>query len=87
MEDSKFQTGDRIRATVTVGAEEVNDAVGTIIDIDFHDYAVRFDEYIGGHTCDGLCEDGYGWWVYEEHMIVLNNPLPDIDIPSEIDLI
>ena len=30
---------------------------------------VSFDKYIGGHSCDGTCEGGHGWYVPVQYLV------------------
>lgn len=38
---------------------------------------VRWESNVNGHTCDGNCSDGYGWYVYAKY-------LKFADLPSTI---
>lgn len=57
---TKFKVGDRVKCIGTtikgygkVGTvRRTGDSVG-----------VEFDENVDGHTLDGCCEKGYGWWI------------------------
>ena len=51
-------------------------------------YQVRWDDYIGGHECGGLCDKGYGWNVYGNEIEPFDDTPCDIEIEfdaSELD--
>ena len=66
-----FQIGDRVEAIVDFPADntKIKRAMrGTICD--FADgcnppIGIRWDEHINGHHCNGHCEYGYGWYVFD----------------------
>lgn len=69
----KFNVGDRVRVCKVEKYDSVSvGECGTVVKINPRNvtYGVRFDErdLIGKHNCDGLCEDGYGWWC-DENML------------------
>lgn len=45
-------------------------------------YGIEWDiDFIGGHDCDGLAKDGYGWFVYAyEIEFVPSDNETDVDI-------
>ena len=47
---------------------------------DYKSIAVHFDEINWGHTCDGLCEPGKGWFCGEEELKPSDKCLPKIKI-------
>ncbi len=69
---SKFKIGDRVIVNGEISGIFFNNVKGTIIvtkkrkdnTIIIHDYGVRFDkpnpQY---HSCEGLCEQSYGFFV------------------------
>ena len=57
---TKFKIGDRVKC---IGiAFKCYGKLGTIRQIG-GSVGVEFDENVDGHTLDGCCEDGHGWWV------------------------
>lgn len=67
---SKLEVGQRIRM-VTDFCSAKEGMTGTIIEVkyDFGELGVRFDKaFVGGHTCGGKCEDGFGQWVKPFHI-------------------
>ena len=34
---------------------------------------VAFDEYVSGHSCDGRCEYGYGWYMPSIDLIPIDS--------------
>lgn len=71
-----FQIGTRVRW---------NSWEGTILSVRGSWYGVAFDENIGGHSLDGLCQDGHGLFVQQDF---LECELPDdFDIPDDMGLL
>ena len=72
-----FKTGDRVVCKNTdglSGAPKIKGAVGTVIDasVNAPPLAVRFDEHNENlHSCLGRCENGHGYWCYEENLELL----------------
>ena len=67
----KFNVGDRVRVCYTTEYDNVSvGECGTVVSADqcAAVYGVRFDERDIDlkHSCEGLCEDGYGWWCDED---------------------
>ncbi len=59
----KLKKGDKIK--------DIRQGIGTIIGKadEVGLYPIKFDEKFElGHTCSGLCKDGYGRWIHEEHL-------------------
>ena len=47
-----------------------------------YNYGVEWDiDFPGGHDCDGLAEDGHGWFIYESEIA----PVPQED-ESDVDI-
>ena len=70
-----FHQGDRVYLLVdypddnhALPAMSVGTVVGDDSSVGFT--SVRWDNEIGGHDCDGLCEWGHGWNV-SRHSLVL----------------
>ncbi len=55
--------GKREGTVLVVNDEEENP--GKLIGVQFTDF------HPVGHTCDGLCEKGFGWWTRPEYVAVL----------------
>lgn len=62
-----FKVGDRVRCVESFGNDKIVGKLGTIIakGIGSASWGVFFDKYINGHSLDGKCEAGYGWWIPE----------------------
>jgi len=57
---TKFKIGDRVKG---IGAQsKCYGKLGTIRQIG-GSVGVEFDENVDGHTLDGCCKNGHGWWV------------------------
>lgn len=62
---NNFKTGDRV---VFIGdVDSIKGKVGTVIDTNMYVY-VEFDDYIGGHSLDGRCKLGHGWYCSFSHL-------------------
>ena len=62
-----FRVGNRIRAIVDhpEGNHHIHEGdTGVVLASNSNYTKVRWDHDVHGHDCDGLCEDGYGWNVY-----------------------
>jgi len=55
-----FHIGDRVY--------EEKRGAGTVVCIDDcpPNIGVRFDEAVGGHSLNGCCEEGHGYWVFDD---------------------
>jgi len=68
---TKEDEGRRVLVNGEVAGELFNDSKGTIVYFfDFSDViGIRFDEYRANfHDCNGDCDKGHGWYVYEENI-------------------
>ncbi len=76
-----FEVGDRVECIVdypddneyirigclgTVCEELEDDLDG----LDDPSIGVCWDEYVGGHNCNGNCEHGYGWRVFASQLVL-----------------
>ena len=68
---TKFKIGARVIGIKDVNGKGLVGLKGTIL----HNYAfstaIKWDKDMGGHDCDGLCKDGYGWEVHNRHIRLL----------------
>lgn len=57
-----LKIGDRVVCVKDefMGANLINKK-GVIIIIEREFVGVKFDKHMDGHTCGGLCKNGYGW--------------------------
>lgn len=69
MEKHKFKVGDRVKVkkdTVTLNRRTVGKC-GTVKELLTDNYcSVEFDEFVGGHDCNGFAKDGHGWNCVED---------------------
>ena len=77
-----LQTGDRVECHYYDGIWDGE--LGTIVDIRENEpIAVRMDQYDAEkHTCNGLVEDGHGWYFYaDDELILIERPatIPNLD--------
>ena len=63
-----FKVGDRVRCVKSFGNADTVNELGTIVAKDDAPemYGVDFDKFIHGHSLDGKCVSGYGWWIPED---------------------
>lgn len=66
----EFKVGDRVKCIDSYSP--VYNKVGTVICIGAYEIGTEFDEFIGGHTCDGIGKDGHCWWIYEDDFLNKN---------------
>lgn len=64
MEKHKFKVGDRVKVKkdiVTFNRRTVGKC-GTVKELLTDNYcSVEFDEFVGGHDCNGFAKEGHGW--------------------------
>ena len=73
MEEMKFCVGDRVECLVNHPDKNENIVIGStgiVCDVDGYHIGVRWDDDVSGYACDGLCEDGHGWYM-DPHKIRL----------------
>ncbi|MGN0613574.1 MAG: hypothetical protein ACI4JB_06690 [Porcipelethomonas sp.] len=83
---AKFKVGDRVKCVRIVDDNKrVVGKIGTIVSIDIDDnrYAVVFDENVGGHSFEGLCEHYHGWWCGESCLVKVDDCNEKIVITSD----
>ena len=72
----RFQIGDRIEAVVDHidghGLLMTGDQGVIVYILPTGRLKVRWDRYIRGHDCGGLCDNGYGWNVQPEDVVLVN---------------
>lgn len=63
MGERAFKVGDRVIAISAFDEnEDIIGVTGTVVEvIGTTMCSVNYDYDIGGHTCDGKCNDGHGW--------------------------
>lgn len=68
----KFQVGDRVVVVNDQNSTCLNIGdVGTICyvpDDFFMSLGVESDRPSQGHSCDGRCREGHGWWIPSSHI-------------------
>lgn len=74
---SRFNIGDRVVSVVD--SPENNHRIyvgstGVVCRVGIERIAVEWDDYVGGHDCDGHCTDGHGWWVDTNNIEFDNSP-------------
>lgn len=71
-----FNVGDRVKFIYEPGfngGRLVAGSIGTVATSRANVFGnligVVWDECMGGHDLDGMCEYGYGWWLEEEYIV------------------
>ncbi len=65
----KFKVGDRVTYRCQgYGPDGQSGTVKIIKGRNDQPYGVGFDEAFSGHTIDGFCKDGHGWWCDEDYL-------------------
>lgn len=82
-----FMEGDRVRAIVYVGGHYIKDVLGTIAIVDGDEIGVAFDDDIGGHDLNGMCNDGHGWWLLAAGIEHVCENIPEFKPASISDLL
>jgi hypothetical protein len=87
-EKTEFKVGDRVKIVSTSRSTCSADigATGTLISIidGFPTHGVEFDEPIsGGHTCDGLAKDQFGYYLHPNELEKIEEPKTVMGMKSE----
>jgi len=70
----KFKIGDRVQC--------INKSIpgylktGTVRETGEGNVGVEFDEYMSGHTLQGQCKDGYGWYIEPKDLDIVLSTKP-----------
>lgn len=76
MEKHKFKVGDRVKVKkdiVTLNRRTVGKC-GTVKELLTDNYcSVEFDEFVGGHDCNGFAKEGHGWNHAEDALDLVKN--------------
>ena len=75
----KFSIGARVIAVKEWdGNLSIVGTIGTVVGYDyFGNVCVAYDEFVGGHTLNGLCQKGHGWRCPERclgHYVAASTP-------------
>jgi len=71
---TKFKIGDRVQC--------INKSIpgylktGTVRETGEGNVGVEFDEYMSGHTLQGQCKDGYGWYIEPKDLDIVLSTKP-----------
>jgi hypothetical protein len=78
----KFKVCDRVEIIEDIWPCEKGDR-GTIVNFNGDFVGINFDEYHPGmHTCTGNCEDGYGYYLFEHRLnLIESNPVEPAPAP------
>lgn len=76
-----FQVGDRVIAMKQCdGNESIVGLVGTVMNYSGEMVGVMFDDLISfGHNLNGGCENGYGWYVFDDVLQHYTDPEVSIE--------
>ena len=65
-----LSVGDRVKVLRNVSGRDVEGRYGIIVtELIGLDYGVEFEDWEGGHSCDGFGEEGKCLWVYPNDMV------------------
>ena len=78
IDKDKFKVGDRIRYTCERTYLPIYGKVGTIISTHNGGAGVQFDEYVGGHNCDGIGKLGYCYKLDVNNLEKIEDLLVDL---------
>jgi len=74
-----MKIGDRVIVNDRTCYNNLKGMAGVVCYKD-HNVAVEFYTPIrGGHTCGGICKDGYGWYLDKDEVSVLPHTLIDLE--------
>lgn len=68
----KFKIGDRVQCIAET--EPCYGLKGTVVDIEYNYYGVKWDGFNRGHNCHGILKDkdiAAGWYVYDKGLKLL----------------
>lgn len=70
-----FKIGDRVRCVESFANADTVGELGTVVakGDDPAMKGVAFDKFIHGHSLDGKCTAGYGWWIPEDMLEKVHN--------------
>lgn len=69
-----FKVGDRVICTKDSGEFKITGLTGTIMAISLRDtMCVEFDEFIDGHSCQGVTKVGHGLYVLKRNLQLLKD--------------
>ena len=74
-----FRVGDRVIAKYGIDDMIPKGETGVVSLCDDPSIGVVWDEFVGGHTLGGFCENGCGWWVLEDDIALLEEAESDIE--------
>lgn len=81
----QFQVGDRVRlicSEFSVGMSVGQ--TGTVREADEISIGVESDNHSNGHSLNGLCQNGHGWWIHSANLELIEeesveDELADLD--------
>jgi len=94
MQKQLYEVGDRVRLIINQSEEYLRlktGSLGTVCRVDFRDgidnyiVCVVWDQYVGGHTCGGLCPNGRGWNVWQYEIEPAEHVCGEIGEPTDAD--
>ena len=67
MKREDLKVGDRVKCIKKAERVEVG-MLGTITKVTATIFGIEWDDGIAGHSCDGTCENGKGWFVNKKNV-------------------
>ena len=71
----KFKVGDRIQCLSKDTRRYLK--TGTVVVPGIVNAGVEFDEYVNGHSLEGRCKDGHGWYVEHHNLDIILSTKPE----------
>ena len=72
---TKFKIGARVIGIKDVNGKGLVGLKGTILHNYENSTAIKWDKDMGGHDCNGLCKDAYGWNVDNDTIKLVDDPM------------
>lgn len=73
---SKFKVGDRVQCLSKDTLRYLK--TGTVVVEGITNVGVEFDGYICGHSLEGMCKDGHGWYVEHHNLDIILSTKPKL---------
>lgn len=72
-ENTKFKKGDRVKCINNDGwCRDIIGRYGVVVEVRENDYAVEFDKFMDGHSCNGNAKHGYGWYCTNKMLEIVS---------------
>ena len=85
MKKHEVKIGMRVKVTKIVSdSEKVLGKTGTVVKMHLrgNSFGIEFDKEIVGHSCDGTCKSGHGWFVFPEALEEVIEEFEEVELKS-----